>query len=747
MWFLYYIVNNNVNQKVLLRPSRKYTLGRKVCEDKSISKYHATLKIENITEEYINNIYERAVVTFYDDSKFGSYVNSKKVEKGESKEIYLKDGDIIKLGTKFALFKLKWEPLVICRQNLSKDTRLILYNNAADIGAKITQNIGDPFTHLYMDNLQLSYKVIQCLAQAKPIISQKWVDALCNSSDTDFNYPPINPSYLPPIDQSFNDRFGIPDFKPNTNRSKLFKNKIFLFFDEKQHDYVKPLVVAANGICQLYHIEKIDPISECIGSVNKIVIQPKEVNNQMAWNSIVNYLDSFERRVVDEHEIGLAIAYCSMEFYCCTRLDIEQLPSELSQNQHLMQSSVPSMDVRMSYEITPSLLIPSTSLSPHSTPPSTSKPPPPTSSTSRPITSNSRTSNANHSDTSTILDTSKSFTSNSCALTSAIKEPEIKRELDLEDIFDDLIGDGDNDDKVAPSAFLYNPLTSKTSNSVSISNKPSNVVSITRPETITSASNSKDIIPSNQQSSERKSTTIMDFMGSKNNKEKESAPSILKKNGTVIEVNNSTIDDILGYSLNNDNDVSHDINNNNNNPIEQSSYDTYYYHSSDLNDNHQERLAQLQPSTSNSSLSIDNENSNNNNKKSTKGKGTTSEQFEPSATPAKKQRYEEDLLPELKYENNEIIKGKQYSNVRYKKMVLTPYPKSNLQTQQVSSNVKNVKRFKKSTPAHFNPLQIITMQSEHGSLSSNRHSALSNITRGIDNDFDDVRIRPTRVRI
>lgn len=85
-----------------------------------------------------------------------------------------------------------------------------------------------------MDSLRISYKVARCLAQAKPIISQKWLDALCNSSDNNFNYPPINSSYLPPIDQSCDEGFGIPDFKPNTNRSKLFKNKTFLFFDEKQ---------------------------------------------------------------------------------------------------------------------------------------------------------------------------------------------------------------------------------------------------------------------------------------------------------------------------------------------------------------------------------------------------------------------------------------------------------------------------------------------------------------------------------
>lgn len=85
-----------------------------------------------------------------------------------------------------------------------------------------------------MEKIQPTYKVYRCLALARPIISTRWLTELCASSDTNFNYPPFDIDYLPPIDDLCIDEESTPNFTPNPSRSRLFRQKIFLFFDEQQ---------------------------------------------------------------------------------------------------------------------------------------------------------------------------------------------------------------------------------------------------------------------------------------------------------------------------------------------------------------------------------------------------------------------------------------------------------------------------------------------------------------------------------
>lgn len=101
------------------------------------------------------------------------------------------------------------------------------------LGAKITQSVRSPYTHLLMSNIRISFKLARCLADGKPIISQSWLDALVDESDTDFQFPPVS-GYAPPIDASCNGPQGIPDFTPNPRRAQLLAGKRFIFFEEDQ---------------------------------------------------------------------------------------------------------------------------------------------------------------------------------------------------------------------------------------------------------------------------------------------------------------------------------------------------------------------------------------------------------------------------------------------------------------------------------------------------------------------------------
>ncbi|CAO3642641.1 unnamed protein product [Cunninghamella blakesleeana] len=763
MWFLYLIEYERVTAKFLLRPSSTYRIGRsKGCEIpierySAISKVHAIIEIETIDIESIKKINDRPIVTFKDQSKFGSFINGDRVENGVEKTLY--NDDLVTIKDDVFL-RLIWEPMIILKTQTSSKNRKLLNSTAIITGAKITHDIEDPYTCFYMEDIKPSFKVYRCLAHAKPFVSTKWLIDFCETSYP----PPFNNHYIPPVNDIFADSTGKPNFEPDPSRSKLFKHKKFLFFDEEQFSTFRQIVEGAGGTCQLYQLDKIDPISECIGSADKIVVFPKnQTVNELQWNSIVNYLESFERRVVDETEIGMSIAYVTMSTYCCTRLESSQNSQTSFEAGRILEPTAPSMNLRLSYELTPSALIASLPTS-FPTPPISSKPMGSTSNVSKPITSTGKGS--------------------------TIK----KESMELSDIFDDIFDDDDDDDDISGSKYTIS--TSKLNKTASTSNSNNN----------TSLSQNNDITTSKSKYSNKNQSSIQDFLKSKSYTEKdlvieEVKPSIeelslflggdlqdIKESDNSRDINNRNdnnnnnnrnnnndrnynLDDDLDANTNKSNNGSHSNNNNHN-------YILDIYDDLDINTNrndlrplqqqqqqkspspipdrltHNETLSSPQPSIS---LTIDEDEKDDN--KSKKGKGkcrkkkrTDDDELYKSNDVISKRKHfdDEDLIPELKNDRNEFIVGKQYSKVNYKKMVTSSSPRNNIseqQSQQDIPKVKNVKRFKKVN--QFGIPAIIPMESSRSAYHKNTHGSTHNSrgnSRGaINHDFDDIRITPVRV--
>ncbi|KAI8343668.1 hypothetical protein BC941DRAFT_411971 [Chlamydoabsidia padenii] len=341
MWFLYALVDNKKKTRIFLQPGKLYTIGRGDVADiippiyeKSISRRHATLKTEPIPVENLRQLDWQPSVWFDDlGSTFGSFVNSDKLEKEQS--VLLKNNDIIRVGKKNGLFQLSWEPLIICFQTLLPEDMQKLRTTALKIGAKITQSVQSPYTHLLMSSLRTSTKVAHCLANGNPIVSPRWLDALVDTlvdrHDNDFAYPPIS-DYLPPLDDSCEFPLGIPEFAPNPRRAQLFTGKRFVFFEEKQHQSLSPLVDACNGDATLLTLNKTDPFDEQLDGENTIVIACDQLQDTKAGKTIIHALDSFQRRTIDSMEILWAILYCSTDIQCNTNLNIPALKPTCSPN-------------------------------------------------------------------------------------------------------------------------------------------------------------------------------------------------------------------------------------------------------------------------------------------------------------------------------------------------------------------------------------------------------------------------------
>ena len=82
------------DRKFIVLPGKDYVVGRRDCDivienDQSVSRKHATLRVTH-PEANIANVHKPATLTLTDVSKFGTFVNNRKV-KGQEK--VLQSGD------------------------------------------------------------------------------------------------------------------------------------------------------------------------------------------------------------------------------------------------------------------------------------------------------------------------------------------------------------------------------------------------------------------------------------------------------------------------------------------------------------------------------------------------------------------------------------------------------------------------------------------------------------------------------
>ncbi|KAI8093381.1 uncharacterized protein BX664DRAFT_329566 [Halteromyces radiatus] len=666
MWFLYALQNGQDAQRILLRPGLLYSIGRKGADimpliaEKSISRRHATLKIEPINAQHMIDINYRPYVWFHDlGSKFGSYVNSIRVE-GDALDqgIYMKDGDILKMGTRSCQFRLCWEPLIISRQTMTQMDKQKLYEAAQKIGAKITQSVRSSYTHVLVTTIQMSFKVARCLADVKPIVSQEWLDALVALPDVDFKFPSTD-DYMPPTDDSCRGPLGIPDFRPNPRRSTLFTNKRFIFFEEKQYQSMSPLVNACKGTSELLNTKTADPFEDNLNADDVIVVDSECLSDTHGGQNIVFALDSVQRRPVDQMEICWAIAYCSIDTHCNARTDASAVAAISSiKNASRSTSARAQSSSRATHNG-------SVVTAKSSSPIIYQTPIPPSTSTSN---------------------LSASMKRDQSIITQATDRK--AKTMDLDDLFDDLIGDdpplpppitnnsnineastaGNHHKKFSPMAPQRQddqPSTPLSSSSASAAATPANHSSsniatdgISVDSTTVLRRRRSDSPLDNSHQTVASSTSKRQ----KTNQHRDPAESLIKGKERLLQIVEGT-----------------DADDNNNNS------------STDMNN-----------TFSNSDLSRDIPQSNKQSRPS-KSSSTTSTTIRTPYT-----------LPELENENTEIISGKQYTKVNYISMVVSNEPQRTVQaTRQQSPNQINYKRFKKAShPIPADPLYFISMSTE-----------------------------------
>ncbi|XP_054981920.1 nibrin isoform X2 [Sorex araneus] len=301
----------------------EYVVGRKNCnilieDDKSISRDHAMLAA-NFSVTNLSQTVEIPELTIKDNSKYGTFVNEKKMQNGLS--LVLKTGDRVTFGVFESKFRVEYEPLVTCSSCLDASGKAALNQAVFQLGGLTVNNWTEECTHLVMTTVKVTIKTICALICGRPIVKPEYFTEFVKAVQSG-KQPPHAGSFCPSIDEPTIGSKKI-DLSGRLERKHIFRGKTFVFLNAKQHKKLSSAVVFGGGKARLLTEENEEDESffsapgTCVidvGITNTSMLIP---NSQKTWIlSIVDMLQRQGLRPIPEAEIGLAVIFMTTDNYC-----------------------------------------------------------------------------------------------------------------------------------------------------------------------------------------------------------------------------------------------------------------------------------------------------------------------------------------------------------------------------------------------------------------------------------------------
>ncbi|KAH8369777.1 hypothetical protein KR093_000953, partial [Drosophila rubida] len=301
-------------QKFILMPIKTtYTIGRLstdliLAEDLSISRTHVRLCLSSTSTD--------EPLTLVDlGSKFGTYINNdialnKKMPANTPTALQL--GDKIRLGALKNIWQVSQLELVTTPSSLARSELEELQKILQPLGAALLPTWTKDCSHLTMDNVSVTVKLLHALLDNKPIVTVAFWSALAKfvrRVHVSENWP--NPEDFPPSQSE-----DMPSIKWNPVRTKLFAHKTVVFCNRKHFELYAPVVIKAGGACKDLNS---GVRRQFLTKDDVIVIQYVPSTQSQATetiHSVQEILHQAGRRLIPDYEIGLAILHCSTQKFC-----------------------------------------------------------------------------------------------------------------------------------------------------------------------------------------------------------------------------------------------------------------------------------------------------------------------------------------------------------------------------------------------------------------------------------------------
>ncbi|GAB1317345.1 hypothetical protein MFIFM68171_07555 [Madurella fahalii] len=342
-------------RKLWLRPGKLYLFGRTAAEpgqlaisDKTISRKHITIQVDNVPEGGGRNLRSRSAITIEDlDSKKGTLLNGVQI-RGQKKTLS-EDVNEIKLGLCPKVVCIHWQPVVLSFSFTSKELRADpwarLRDSLEQLDIKYSADYETATTHVVSKKRNTS-KGLQALINGRHIVTDSFIDAIVEAAtipneaeegassalEQDFEASwPNAIDHLPPRGEAPVDR--PPEaYSPDGRRQEIFDGYTFVFYERKQYDNLLSAITAGKGKALLKEVTPgVTDIDDFIryvkgvagekglgsfedGSEGKGVVvvryMPKDENYEWYAQFLTAFAQRLDHRPIDQREFLEAILAC-----------------------------------------------------------------------------------------------------------------------------------------------------------------------------------------------------------------------------------------------------------------------------------------------------------------------------------------------------------------------------------------------------------------------------------------------------
>jgi pSer/pThr/pTyr-binding forkhead associated (FHA) protein len=171
-------------QGIIIAENTCIVIGRKDCDFVSILKLTKVSGDPSISRKHATITNKLQKCTLIDQqSKYNTYLNDNLIPPNEP--VDLNNGDVIKFGQYSSIYKFTLETYVLAFSQMDKKLKHQLALLATDLNFIVHDKISSECTHLVMERIYITSKVIVALGYGIPIVNVNWLKLLFNSKYID----------------------------------------------------------------------------------------------------------------------------------------------------------------------------------------------------------------------------------------------------------------------------------------------------------------------------------------------------------------------------------------------------------------------------------------------------------------------------------------------------------------------------------------------------------------------------------
>ncbi|KAK4153348.1 hypothetical protein C8A00DRAFT_33901 [Chaetomidium leptoderma] len=376
-------------RELWLRPGKLYLFGRTAAEpgqlaisDKTISRKHITIQVDNVPDGGGRNIRSRSTVTIEDlDSKKGTLLNDVQI-RGQKKTLS-EDVNEVKLGMCSKPVRIRWNPVVLSfsftTKELLTDPWIRLRDSLEQLDIKYSAEYGADTTHVVSKKRNTS-KGLQALINGKYLVADTFINAIVDAAtipdeaeegtssalEEDFEASwPNAIDHLPPRGEELVERSS-EVYSPDDRREEVFDGYTFVFYERKQYENLFPVISAGKGKALLREVTAgetdVDDFIRYVKGVagekglgfgdgnegrGVVVVRytPKTEDSEWFAQFLTSFAQRLDHQPINQREFLEAILACDASMLRRPPEEASQLESRESRDQGPTGASADRMDI------------------------------------------------------------------------------------------------------------------------------------------------------------------------------------------------------------------------------------------------------------------------------------------------------------------------------------------------------------------------------------------------------------------